>query len=567
MDKRVDNTIRLKPRIGMAGSLCRGNYGDELFVKVYQHWFGDWADLSFVIRHEIPVYFQNIPRNEVADVDAVVLGGGDLIVPFAEQASIDFVNPKYLARPVHVIGVGVQRFGRDANPDVVAVWKEFLTHSSIQSISTRDPLSGTWIEQSMQPTVMVESHPDLVCALPLPKATPPDGPPILGIITRHLQDPKNFQTLVEAATRLAEKGWRIRHIIGGVGKHGEKDFENAAFLSIPGKETVYSQELDDISRAIGECSLILSSKLHTTIVATMYGVPTICVNPVGKAKEFMQLAGREQFVVGAMDPQLLDLIEAGVPPIPTESIQRLREGAAYALRALGQRIWENFRKSSPERLHQLSELAPGPSKDNVFVMKKTNGEYLYNPEIAGLTVVFKGEGSRVIIEEGAVFEKTTITLGSGDVVEIGKTNHRRGIHKTSIRMGGIGKNKTLIIGQNCSIESCQIVGGNESNLRIEIGHDCMLSSNIIFRASDGHRIFDLDSDDVIINRAKPIIIGNHVWIGSGATIMKGTQVLDNSIIATQAVVTNKFEKTNIIVAGNPARVVKENINWSRDYLG
>lgn len=95
----------------------------------------------------------------------------------------------------------------------------------------------------------------------------------------------------------------------------------------------------------------------------------------------------------------------------------------------------------------------------------------------------------------------------------------------------------------------------------------MLSSNVVFRASDGHRIFDLDSGDVVINRAKPIIIGNHVWIGSGATIMKGTQVLDNSIIATQAVVTKKFDKPNIVVEGNPAQAVRENVDWSRDYLG
>lgn len=458
-----NNNTRLKPRIGMAGSLCRGNYGDELFVKVYQHWFGTWADLSFVIRHEIPPYFRNIPRKEVADVDAVVLGGGDLIVPFLDQVGIDFVNPKYLKRPVHVIGVGVQQPpGRDENPDVVAVWKEFLNHPSIHSISTRDPLSKTWVEQRIKPVVEVEVHPDLVCALPLPKATRPDGPPILGIVTRHLQNPENFQMLKEAASRLAEKGWRIRHIVGGLSKHGEKDFENAALLSIPGKETVYSQELDDISRAIGECSLILSSKLHTTIVATMYGVPTVCVNPVGKAKEFMRLAGREQFVVGTMDPKLLDLIEAGVPPVPEENIRRLREGAANALRSLGKKIWDDFRKSSPERLHQLPEFVLGTSAGNVFAMRKSNGEYLQNPEIEGLTVVFKGEGSRVIIDEGAVFEQTTITLGSGDVVEIGKTNRRRGIHKTSIRMAGIGKNKTLIIGQDCSIESCQIIGGTRA---------------------------------------------------------------------------------------------------------
>src|SRR5690606_17800907 len=135
-------------------------------------------------------------------------------------------------------------------------------------------------EENIGPSVSVNAHPDLVCALPLPQVTRPKGPPILGLVTRHIKDPKEYRLLEDVSRQMMAQGWRVRLIIGGVGNHGQKDFENAQFLQVPGKESIYSQELDDISRALGECSLLLSMKLHTTLVATMYGVPTICVNPV-----------------------------------------------------------------------------------------------------------------------------------------------------------------------------------------------------------------------------------------------------------------------------------------------
>ena len=57
----------------------------------------------------------------------------------------------------------------------------------------------------------------------------------------------------------------------------------------------------------------------------------------------------------------------------------------------------------------------------------------------------------------------------------------------------------------------------------------------------------------------PIIIGRNVWIGEYARICKGVTIGDGSIVAANAVVT-KNVPANCIVAGNPARIVKENIN-------
>lgn len=293
-------------------------------------------------------------------MDAVVLGGGDLLCPYRPNISKDFINPAYLRRPVHVAGIGVELNRPDIDPDVLERWRAFLTDPAIRSISTRDPGSSDWIRDHITPQVPVGTHPDLVCALPLPPASRPEGPPILGLITRHIKHPKEYRLAAEAARRLAARGWRIRHVIGGVGPHGRKDFENARHLDVPGKETVYGENLDDISRAIGECSLVFSMKLHTTLAAVMYEVPTISLNPVVKARAFMRAAGCGDLVLAHDDRRLLALIETGVAPPPADNVARLRADASQTMRDLAQRLWKDFRDSTPARMRALPAAATLP---------------------------------------------------------------------------------------------------------------------------------------------------------------------------------------------------------------
>ncbi len=65
--------------------------------------------------------------------------------------------------------------------------------------------------------------------------------------------------------------------------------------------------------------------------------------------------------------------------------------------------------------------------------------------------------------------------------------------------------------------------------------------------------------------AEPIVIGRNVWVGSFARICKGVNIGDNSIVASNAVVT-KDVPPNSIVAGNPAKIVKTEIDKSPRYF-
>ena len=93
-------------------------------------------------------------------------------------------------------------------------------------------------------------------------------------------------------------------------------------------------------------------------------------------------------------------------------------------------------------------------------------------------------------------------------------------------------------------------------LKIEIGNGCVISENVTLRDSDDHSIVGADRPIT-----QPIKIGNHVWIGMNATILKGVTVGDGAIIAAGAVVT-KSVPAKTLVGGVPARVIKSNVIWN-----
>lgn len=114
---------------------------------------------------------------------------------------------------------------------------------------------------------------------------------------------------------------------------------------------------------------------------------------------------------------------------------------------------------------------------------------------------------------------------------------------------------------------------------IVIGNHCLISGDVVIADYDGHPV------DAARRRAKepnppeevrPVRVGDDVWIGRHAVILKGVTIGPRSIIAASAVVT-KDVPPDVIVAGNPARVVKtiqenglsgqDNLEGSANYAG
>ncbi len=191
------------------------------------------------------------------------------------------------------------------------------------------------------------------------------------------------------------------------------------------------------------------------------------------------------------------------------------------------------------------------SEDLPFVRLKVDGrgntihvKKLRN-HLGVINITIIGNNNEIIIDNGCnVSNSLDIYLGQ---------NHHN--------FGPI-ENAKLYIGKNCSFESCEIITFN-SNSKIKIGDRCMVSYNVSLYHTDGHPIMDYGTGN-IINKVKDMNIGEHVWLGKNTTILKNSNIPNNSIVGWGSVVSGAYYSKNgsgVVLAGNPAKVVKEGIIW------
>ncbi|MDR2193360.1 MAG: acyltransferase [Treponema sp.] len=203
---------------------------------------------------------------------------------------------------------------------------------------------------------------------------------------------------------------------------------------------------------------------------------------------------------------------------------------------------------------------------NSIIVVKTDGTKTEVDRIDGLTIHFHGENNSIEIYEPFRFWNNHIETRDNLRVTIGAHSSIDNvtIHKMwgSIRPYPVS---TVAIGSHFTCNGLHMfVSPDEGNIRI--GNDCMFSFGITMAISDAHIILDKKKQK-IINRNKDIVIGDHVWVGMNAALLKGVHIGNNSVIGANAVVTKRYEQENIIIAGNPARIVKKMIEWHRANYG
>jgi len=118
----------------------------------------------------------------------------------------------------------------------------------------------------------------------------------------------------------------------------------------------------------------------------------------------------------------------------------------------------------------------------------------------------------------------------------------------------IGENATAIFGEGGHITAfSNFIISN----KLIIGDNCAISWGCQFLDDDHQKIFYKEKQE----KENEIIIGNHVWIGSGVQIYKGTNIADGCVISANSIVRGVFNEPNSLIAGNPAKVIKTNIEW------
>ena len=171
-----------------------------------------------------------------------------------------------------------------------------------------------------------------------------------------------------------------------------------------------------------------------------------------------------------------------------------------------------------------------------------------------------------------------VTFGEGLYMESAQVfRHFRAQQENALQIGryvscyagcsfSLGEHATVKVGDHSLLNGALIMAEDS----IEIGEYCLISWNVGIADSDFHPIDPAQrrQDALALSpyfpnrperpkiKTAPVKIGNNVWIGMGAVILKGVTIGDNSVVAAGAIVTRSVPP-NSIVAGNPATVVKE----------
>jgi acetyltransferase-like isoleucine patch superfamily enzyme len=142
---------------------------------------------------------------------------------------------------------------------------------------------------------------------------------------------------------------------------------------------------------------------------------------------------------------------------------------------------------------------------------------------------------------------------SGPNIRIGKSVTLIGERAAPVNIGVWGReldSGSITLGDYVLVSPGTRISASDE---IVIGNSVMMANGVYITDCDWHGLYDRTARDPAV---KPVHIHDTAWIGDHATVLKGVTIGENSVVAARAVVTRDVPP-NTVVAGNPAKVVKE----------
>lgn len=191
----------------------------------------------------------------------------------------------------------------------------------------------------------------------------------------------------------------------------------------------------------------------------------------------------------------------------------------------------------------------------LLLMDKNNSLDLEG-KVRHCKIMVTGEGNSLIISKDCILNRVHIDIS-------GRNNSlifRQGVTmKEGGRIRMEDNNNSIEIQEGTTLINV-FLSSADNETEMTIGRNCLFSSDVIIRTSDAHSI--LDESGNRINFGKDVFIGDHTWICNGVRVMKGTNIGSNCVVGSNTVMAGISTGNNVLVVGNPAKVVKNGINWT-----
>lgn len=195
-------------------------------------------------------------------------------------------------------------------------------------------------------------------------------------------------------------------------------------------------------------------------------------------------------------------------------------------------------------------------KENMVMLEE---QYLKDNTNMHLQIDFYGKNNVLYLEDGIDMNDVEIKFkGDNALVYLAKNCHHYNMH-IAVSDGGVvycGRNTYINPDYRMSIQAYE-------KQNVIIGNDTLFSFDIQICTSDAHKIYDYSGER--INLPESVLIGDHVWVGQNSIILKGTVIGSGAIVGAHSTVAGGMRVySNSIVAGNPARIIKENIFFTKE---
>ena len=180
------------------------------------------------------------------------------------------------------------------------------------------------------------------------------------------------------------------------------------------------------------------------------------------------------------------------------------------------------------------------------------------PKLISSDIVFKGKGNVLFAEEGARLKKSRITFRSDNALVYISSCKK---HPCKMKIDAWGGTTAYIGKDNYFNGVMNVILSERQNLIM--GGNGVFSFDIWIRTADPHILYDIENSKRI-NMSRSVLIGDHVWLGQNALILKGSRVGSGSVIAAAAVLAGKDVPSNSVFAGNPAVMIREGVFFVDD---
>lgn len=228
-------------------------------------------------------------------------------------------------------------------------------------------------------------------------------------------------------------------------------------------------------------------------------------------------------------------------------------------------IFKNDRRVNKVLLYSFDSLLRIRGNNNIIEFNCKNLSKFPMKFPDGLKIYIYGNNNKIQIELPLKFENVLIQMEKDNNIFKLRTSDQKRVKDAKFY---IEEGSSIIIGKNHQMHQGGLVIIANNNYKtmhnVVIGDNVYIARDCLIRTSDGHTIIDPITLEAL-NEPQDVIIEDNVWITSRCTILKGTYIPSGCIVGACSLVNKQFAENNTIIGGNPAKVIKHNITWHKDF--